>query len=292
VKASMATTPPLTVHAAFQSDPLCDTFMAMAEKIWTKLGQARALGLGRGEETVTDDLLLDVQNAHPAEVATFQFNKHEEGKTGADWEWWLTDGQVWLGLLIQAKILHPKSNLYSKIKHKVSGRPQIDILIDQARHKGIPALYFFYNHTRLSFPPLTWKCGSTGEQIEQLGCTVADASAIKSLVRPGGVGITTLDPVMLPLRCLVCCRGRVHAPDDSLPNRADSVVRQLQHLGGKDTELAGHLTTLSNEPPSYVKQLLAAPPDQRQPVVDKLRSEVGPIGSLIVMKDPRHRAKD
>ncbi|WP_353830091.1 DUF6615 family protein [Mesorhizobium sp.] len=80
--------------------------------------------------------------------------------TGADWEWWPTDGRQWLGLLIQAKILNPRSNLYSAIKHKVAGRPQIDILIDQAAHKGIPAFYFFYNHTNLGFSNLSWKCGS------------------------------------------------------------------------------------------------------------------------------------
>jgi len=42
----------------------------MARKIWNELGTARALGINRGEETVTDNFLLDVQIAHPAEVAT------------------------------------------------------------------------------------------------------------------------------------------------------------------------------------------------------------------------------
>lgn len=247
------------------------------------------MGISRGEETVTDDLLLDVQNARPTEVTTFQFNKWEEGKTGADWEWWLTDGNAWLGLLIQAKILHPKSNLYSKIKHKVRGRRQIDILIEQARRKGIPALYFFYNHTRLSFPPLTWKCGSTSAEIQQLGCTVADAFAVERLVQPGGVGITTLDPVTMPLRCLVCCRGRVQASDDSLPNRAESIVKELQRLGHSGDDSTSP-PTLRHDPPSYVRQLLAASDDQRGATIERLRADVGPIGSLIVMKDPHDRA--
>ena len=42
-------------------------------------------GLNRGEETITDDLLLNVRNAHPHEVITYQFNKREENFTGADW---------------------------------------------------------------------------------------------------------------------------------------------------------------------------------------------------------------
>ncbi|MGY4404044.1 DUF6615 family protein [Bradyrhizobium sp. USDA 3315] len=286
----MSITSPLSVKGALQSDPLCATFMRMAEKIWTTLQQARALGINRGEETVTDDLLLDVQTSHPAEVATFQFNKWEEGQTGADWEWWLTDGRAWLGLLVQAKILHAKSNLYSKIKHKVRGRPQIDILIEQAGRKGIPALYFFYNHTHLSFPPLTWKCGSTDEEIQQLGCTVADAFAIRPLVRPGGVGITSLDPVTMPLRCMICCRGRVLPPDDTLPNRAESIVRELQRLGNSGDYRASPLPLLRHDPPSYVRQLLAAPQDERHAVIDRLRAEVGPIGSLVILKERRDSA--
>jgi hypothetical protein len=150
------TTSAFVANGLLRSDPLCNTFVAMARKIWKQLGTARALGINRGEETVTDDFLLDVQTAHPIEVATFQFNKPAEAITGADWEWWLTDGRKWAGLLIQAKILNPKSNLYSAIKHNVRGRPQIDIILEQASYKNIPALYFFYNHTLRTFPVLAW----------------------------------------------------------------------------------------------------------------------------------------
>src|ERR1700733_5228617 len=109
------TTSASVANGLLRSDPLCDTFVVMARKIWNELGVARNLGINRGEETVTDNFLLDVQTAHPMEVATFQFKKPEEAITGADWEWWLTDGRKWVGLLIQAKILNPKSNLYSAI---------------------------------------------------------------------------------------------------------------------------------------------------------------------------------
>ena len=69
------------------------------------LGAATRGGLRRGEETITEDLLLNVKKAHPSEVIEYQFNKREKSFTGADWEWWLTDGRLWFGLLIQAKRL-------------------------------------------------------------------------------------------------------------------------------------------------------------------------------------------
>jgi hypothetical protein len=39
-------------------------------------------------------------------------------------------------------------------------------------------------------------------------------------------------------------------------------------------------------PPSYVKRLLDASPDQRGRVIEELRKEVGSIGSLTVIKEP------
>ena len=57
---------------------------------------------------------------------------------------------------------------------------ELDDWIDQA----IPALYFLYNRAPLSFPPLTWKCGSIDEEVEPHGYTVANALAIKPLARP------------------------------------------------------------------------------------------------------------
>lgn len=276
-----------SVNGLLHSDPLCDTFIAMAQKIWTELGRARLLGISRSEETVTENLLLQIKSAHPREVETFQFNKHEESITGADWEWWLTDGQLWVGFLVQAKILRQKANIYSSIKHKVRGRPQIDILLDQANLKGIPALYFLYNHTSLTFPKLSWNCLSTAPQLEQLGCTVAHAAAIKPLIKQGGVGISTLGPVCIPLRCLVCCQGfpgsSVHL---SLPGRANGIIQYLAACGAGEAVHA-HLPTLRSEPPSYVTALTSASIEDRQGVIERVRSEVGPIGSLVVIRDRR-----
>ena len=62
------------------------------------LGAATRGGVGRGEETITEDLLPNVKKAHPYDVIEYQFNKREEFFTGADWEWWLTDGRLWFGL--------------------------------------------------------------------------------------------------------------------------------------------------------------------------------------------------
>jgi hypothetical protein len=190
------------------SGPLCFTFEKQAEKIWNALTAAQSMGLAYGEETVTDNLLLEVQKAHPREVITVPFWKPQEKFTGADWEWWLTDGRTWFGLLIQAKRLGRTSHKYEGLKHRVGKEriPQIELLLKWARDKEIDPLYFFYNHDNGRVGSLPWNCGSMFPSPAQLGCTVAHAAAVERLlVAQGGAGLPKMSTISNPLRCLVCC---------------------------------------------------------------------------------------
>jgi hypothetical protein len=240
----------------------------------------------RGEETITDDLLLNISRAHPGEVLTFQFTKPHEKNTGADWEWWLTDGSLWFGLLIQAKRLDPKTHKYQQLRKRVGKRktPQIDLLIEQARVKGIDPLYFFYNYSRSGASAFKWYCGSTPLDLHQLGCTVAHAAAVKGLPARGGTGLNVVSPISFPLRCLVCCPV-LSDPPNSLPGCAHGIVKQLRDSSEKADALSHDRPSLRKEPPDYVRRLFDSPPEQRADVVESLRKEVGPIGSLVVIKD-------
>jgi len=244
-------------------------------------------GLNRGEETITDDLLLNVRNAHPNEVITYQFNKREENFTGADWEWWLTDGRLWFGLLIQAKRLDPSSGKYPEIKRLVgkAKTPQIDLLMGQARLKGIDPLYFFYNYSNGNPSAFTWNCGHPCD-VQQLGCTVALAAAVKRALVQGGAGLPKIIPISYPLRCLICCPVLAE-PDNSLPGCAHGIAKRLRIFAEQaDAAPRDHPYPLP-EPPGYVRRLLATASDERGRVIDELREQVGPVGSLVVIKDRR-----
>ncbi len=249
--------------------------------------KASRTGLIRGEETITDDLLLNIQSAHPSEVITCQFNKREEGFTGADWEWWRTDGRLWYGLLIQAKRLNHKSHKYPEIQRLVgkSARPQIDVLIDQARLKGIDPLYFFYNYSSRNPAAFTWNCGHPFV-LEQLGCTVAHAGAVEQLLGQGGVGLPKISPISYPLRCLVCCPVLAES-NDPLPRCAHGVAKRLRVFAQQDEVAPGDFPAPVPKPPGYVLRLLHTAPEDRGGVIDELREQVGPIGSLVVIKDRR-----
>jgi hypothetical protein len=142
---------------------LCPTFERESKKIWRDFGSAYGSGLLRSEETITEDLLLAIQRSHPLQVITIPFHKGQEARTGADWEWWLTNGSLGTGLLIQAKRLDRDSHKYPEIKHKVGhpAKPQIDLLIEQSKLKGIDPLYFFYNYSSSPISSFSWNCDRT-----------------------------------------------------------------------------------------------------------------------------------
>jgi hypothetical protein len=265
------------------SPSLCQTFANQAQKVWTDLSRAQARGLDRNEETITDDFLDDIQNQQPQAVATFQFNKRDERFTGADWEWWLTDDHVWLGLLVQAKRLRRNSHKYG-IGHRVpsASMSQIDLLIQQANWKGIDPLYCFYNSDSSWPNHLTWNC-CTMHDFPLFGCTVAHGIAVRSQLSLGGAGLPKMSTVSYPLSCLVCCTGGAGART-SLPIRAHDVIQRLRTM--TDAPEARH-SGLRDEPPTYVRRLLDRPLDERGPVIEELRREAGEIGSLIVIREPR-----
>jgi hypothetical protein len=104
-------------------------------------------------------------------------------------------------------------------------------------------------------------------------------------VKQGGVGITTLGPISVPLRCLVCYRVRAEPPDDpSLPSRANGIVQFLATRAADDASRFD-VPRVRSDPPGYVRELIAAPIEDRQRVIERVRSEVGPMGSLVVIKD-------
>jgi Family of unknown function (DUF6615) len=273
------------------SNSLCLTFETQAEKIWRTLTSAQAMGIDRGETTITDDFLLEVQTAHPTDVITVQFLNPQERFTGADWEWWLTDDQSWFGLLIQAKRLGRTTHKYEKLKHKVgnSKTPQIELLLNCARRKGIDPLYFFYNYNSGRLGSLQWNCGSMDpNKMAQLGCTVAHAAAVKRLLAQGGAGLPKMSTISNPLRCLVCCTG-LGSPDNSLPGRAHGVTRRLRTLAldGSPDESVVDEPAPRRDPPSYVRRLMETPVEERGRIIEELRREIGQVGALVVLREKR-----
>ena len=127
---------------------LCETFRALAFHTHNQLSKSQAVGHQPLEETFSNTNILELKVKHPGEIYSHTFTKPQEGLSGADWEWWLTNKSrtSWLGLRVQAKVLELRSDTFPHL-HYASGNPktyQLQRLQSEAFKAGMVPLYCFY----------------------------------------------------------------------------------------------------------------------------------------------------
>ena len=111
---------------------------------WVEQGHAFKQGLTLQEETITEMLLLRIAKDHTKHgVDVKMFNKTEESKNGADWEWIIKTPSCELGFRVQAKRLYHGGKKLDYGGLNV-GSNQKNLLIK--RTNGCIPLFVFYNH--------------------------------------------------------------------------------------------------------------------------------------------------
>ncbi|WP_421407421.1 DUF6615 family protein [Agrobacterium tumefaciens] len=188
----------------------------LARGIWQRRGASKAARLPISEETVTENLLLDLYQKYPGEVTIVPFTKPLEGKTGADWAWSFesSDGKRSFPMLVQAKALDHRDHEYPEIgrfigRSKTTPRKkQIDQLIDTAKKLNFPAIYAFYNHL-VDESRVPNNCRS----MAMVGSPMPDSWGV-SLARAEDVAASLADQTFdthrkhsMPLHCLLCSQG-------------------------------------------------------------------------------------
>ena len=123
-----------------------------------------------GEETITESNLLELRRRHSDLVHLRTFSKHQESKTGADWEWYIVGLKRTFRMRVQAKRVQRNGVL--KINHIVgqSGKQQRDILIETSHEKQMRPMYCIYCTTAQQ---RVWKFESL-----QRGCLLIDATNV------------------------------------------------------------------------------------------------------------------
>jgi hypothetical protein len=124
---------------------LCNTFKRLAFDTWNLIAKSRRAnnqaknrtspsGFKIGEETITDINMLELILSHPNQVITTTFNKKEEGKNGADWEWWFVQRNRWIGFRVQAKILEINTDTFEHLHYN---KAEYTYIIDPTTNKTI-----------------------------------------------------------------------------------------------------------------------------------------------------------
>jgi len=209
---------------------LCNTFRKVTSEVWNLLADSQyyglyktspnnvTAGLGFGEETITDTLLLSIYRKNPLDFYTIKIGKNYESQEGADWEWWIMSASGIIGLRLQAKRIHYINNVYSypHLGYRISNSNnlQVDTLITRANQMGVAPLYILYNHWDINFPYKSY-LNNESQRLEfskihtkkNLSLTIASAPKIKSLVvkNPPQNRLTDVLPISWPIYSLVCC---------------------------------------------------------------------------------------
>jgi hypothetical protein len=146
----------------------------------------RQFGSERRETTITDEIVADLRRRgrgllHVAPAPG------PESRYGADIELWLRGGGYLLGMLLQAKSLHPRKRsdgIYGRLHHIVgrgpTARDQVDILIAATKKPLVP-MYLYYNGLAKK-PAVQSGCGSMNgfaKKNGRLGLTVSSADVVK-----------------------------------------------------------------------------------------------------------------
>ncbi len=242
---------------------LCETFRLLAFRTFDQIGRARRVGHQPLEETFTDINILELKDRHSTEVFSHNFSKHQEGINGADWEWWFTDvaKSKWLGVRVQAKILHLGSNTFSHLHYK-SGKAktyQLSKLKRECQKDGLVPLYCFYLYSQPKFLNSISRCRTFGHVSESYGCSITSLAHIELLQKNGKNDLASVIQGAYPWHCLVCCSGY---GGYTLPERVWKLLTSgmgiVTHRRRTRTEnqIEKPVMGVRDKPPQYVRDIL------------------------------------
>ena len=97
---------------ASSADVLCHAFQYLSKSTWSLLRRGRKQGVQINEETITNILMLRLQETASPHLRIKSFSKKQESRTGADWEWWLGTSGNWVGFRLQAKAINFTSDSF------------------------------------------------------------------------------------------------------------------------------------------------------------------------------------
>ncbi|MGG4457819.1 DUF6615 family protein [Brevibacillus porteri] len=179
------------------STKICNVINSISNEVWKELELAIEANESIEETYLTHLFWKRIYESRYIEtiVTKKAGNKREENKTGADLEWWIIDKKdnVGLSLRIQAKKIDRNGKAYPQLKHRVSGKLQMDLLLDEATQDGMIPIYFFYNY---------FKDGNQGQGLE-----FAFAHKIRDAYQNDSKNYTkrkSIENYLLPVASLFC----------------------------------------------------------------------------------------
>ena len=250
----------------------CCKMQSIAAQTWEFLSIAQTLSLGYNEETITETALITLTSQFPGYFVSLPFSKIAEGKSGADWDWFVRNGSGgWWRLRVQAKRLHVKDYFRGLFTQKAgsSGNTQIDTLIASAaaetrKNPAFPQIPVYCFYIRKPQLGSSWWQGPAAVT----GCTLAHAETVRQV---GSHKLADIAHITFPWH-LLCCACPVGDGEDGggLPD----LVRQLHRARVPGSDKLPSFRASKNLPGFIEKwyfDAIATPPSERQHVIEFAR---------------------
>ncbi len=161
-----------------------ELFESLAELVWGWLADARRLGLGFSEDTISDLTALKIARHQSIQVKVKRVSKQRERHGGFDWMWVIRRPAARYEVcVVQAKKLkldQSKAYSYGTLKYRAGTKYQIDALEDFARWLGAKPLYCFYNNVDDDTAKCFWNCCQQQLlDVSQMGCTLVPLEVVR-----------------------------------------------------------------------------------------------------------------
>ncbi len=226
----------------YRNTDALNLYESLAALTWGWLHDARRLGLGFSEDTISDLAMLEIGRTVPDRVGVFRVSKLDERLVGFDWLWViLRSGSIPTFYVVQAKKLKLDSPAYSygRLKYKAGSHYQIDALEDFADWLGAIPLYCFYNNVDDHTAEMYWNCRiQQPADLSQLGCTVVPLDVVRPVHdRRGSKRFDSIHwhPDAVPWRCLFHPSCTITGLDNASSaqkqgSRSTGRIRALEYL--------------------------------------------------------------
>lgn len=211
---------------------LCGLLHSLARETWSTLARSHEHGLQPGEETLTDQLLLAIaEAAHRIDIPQLRVkahSKYDEGLHGGDWDLWVVQDVLGVGMRFQAKVCETATQRFKHL-HYESGAAktsQAEKLVQEAHAAGMIPLFLLYQAWTVPHPsPHVATVGTFAH-----GCSLLTPRWVLDNVPPGsGKNLSDVAPREYPWEMMFCGLE----PGASVP---DGLVARLRQAEPSDAQ--------------------------------------------------------
>jgi len=196
---------------------LCRTLQNLSIKTWNDLQDAEQYNSPMYEETITQNLSLELSRQHASQTKVHMFKKHQETLNGSDWIWLFYDKtkRLEFRVIVQAKRLYP-SGRYDAFK---IGQP--DKMLRYAQTVNAVPVYALYNYPKVRrsiYPPQrpNWIRSIRGlDHARDYGVSLVHAKLVNALGKDGKNARKMLEHA-IPWWLPTCNCGLLKMPNNSL----------------------------------------------------------------------------